>query len=87
MRCKRYYTAHDEVLPCGQVAAQELEDHVVHHLRMKHLSRKREQQDHEGEERQDHVGRHAEREGMHLGAYQILRSLPKISRILRFQEL
>ena len=64
--------ADDEFLTGGQIVAQQLQHHFVHHARMKNAADQGHHQHDEGEERQDRIGGDREGEGVHLGPHQVL---------------
>ncbi len=65
---EQLHVAHDEVLPDGEKILHHVADDLLHGARVEDVAADREQQDDEGKEREDGIGRDAEGVGVDLGA-------------------
>jgi plasmid stability protein len=73
---KRAHVLDDEVAVAGQVVAEEVDDDLIHGLRVKDAAADRQHEDDEREERQDGVGGNREGVGVDLGLGQVLDGVP-----------
>jgi hypothetical protein len=70
--------ADHKIFVAGQVVAQQLQDNVIHRLRMEDALDHGQQQHNEREERQDGVGSDREGVGVDLGLHQVAQGRPAV---------